>query len=400
MKSTLEHTLPILRILQRLGIFPFKFVYSNKSKGKSKEFLRLELENSITFQLRQVCFYLYILFRLGFCVRQLSKSYLENKAHIHNYISAGCFSLLHISGLIITSNFNWKKNGVILLLNSWKTAELEIQNKYGNRIEGDLKLNSEPYLLIRNYLYFLVFEGVGISIMSNVFHPKHFALLYSLVESDEEVLWLRLISFLEATFISCLLWIEYLQWDFLTMSFPRSVRNSLRRLLPTEAVGNHECYSHVPVDPASSWHTYITLNRLVLHMNSLFGNLFLVLKFIFIVCFCMLVYLPIRGGREVEFIVIGTFFALKLVLVQKVSMTLMATGQVHQAAVEFKQTWRNFLSKDVSRGFHDSRTVSTKLFEYGPTIAFRVASLYDIQTSTLLTFFSVTTTYVIVALQI
>lgn len=264
-------------------------------------------------------------------------------------------------------------------------------------------LERRSYIGVRNYICVVLFSHVSGSFLSSVIHPDHFFFLYSLNTGKEDIPWFRYLSIAELATITALFWFQTLLWDLFSVIFPMSIKISLQNIFPfaeSETNDTIESILSETHDPTPAWKCYTNLNRLVNRCNALIGNAMLGMKFCFMLTMSLYVYIPIRQRNRYKSIVIALFIFSTFVIVWKLVLILTAMGGVHQKGIEFKERWKKFLTNDISGRWRNSGCLWMELFEYGPTIAFRGGELYDIQQSTILTFFSAVTTYVIVGLQI
>lgn len=108
MKTTLEHALPIIRLLKYTGNFPFVIEKATAIDGIGREFIGLTLDNSWKYFVYQIIMFLYNFIRLIFGSHQLIINWL-NPSAVDGNLSVVCILLTHVSVFVITLMFNWQK---------------------------------------------------------------------------------------------------------------------------------------------------------------------------------------------------------------------------------------------------------------------------------------------------
>ena len=143
---------------------------------------------------------------------------------------------------------------------------------------------------------------------------------------------------------------------------------------------------------------YWALHRLILRFNSIYSNALLGLKLSFLICLCIIFYIPIGHPHIVDRMTITIMISTGGTIMIKITQILVAMGSVRREEVEWKKAWTRALSQN-GRNF-DSTTSWLETFNSYPTLAFSGGTFYNIQPSGTLSFISIATTYVIVVLQV
>jgi len=387
-------------MLKYAGAFPYKFVY----KTKQKEHLRqIEIDTSWKSFINQGLLAIYLLLRTAFGCTRLGQHAIENG--IQASLNPICVSILFFSAITITIVSNRHKKEIVELLNGCHESETEIQrlqlstspkrSSYG----GDGRWSQKPYSTVRNNLACILIANVVTVMMSATARPGYVMFLSSLAAPSAEVTWLKVISTLEVGINFALIFIQFAQFDFLGTLLALFIRNSLRNLrpnLPRKDKVDPQSQNKLQ-DPAEIWRLYTNLNQFVVQFNSVYGTLLLALKFNYMICLCTLFYIPLRYGFPVNVLTVSVFVSLVATILRKVTQMLMAMGAVRKAAAELKELWVCALDHPNSNIGND---VWRETYHFSNTIAFRAGNLYDIDPSTILTFFSTATTYIIVVLTI
>jgi len=151
-------------------------------------------------------------------------------------------------------------------------------------------------------------------------------------------------------------------------------------------------------EPSSALSFYRNLDRLVSDFNTIFGDCLLGLKLVVLIILCIVFYIPVRQPQLINAVSDASFASITISILKRVVEILNGMGSVRREAEKLKQEWTRELSQFYRFG-RLARPESLAAFHYAHAITFRGGRFYDIQPSVFLTFLSIATTYVIVALQ-
>ena len=277
--------------------------------------------------------------------------------------------------------------------------------------------------------------------------PRHPAYLYNLMDpSAESCLFLIISAVVEQVFF-VIMWSFFFLFEFIAIGFSHSVSKCLEIL-------SYHPHSHFPVNPTSQsdpvtaklakqkiktitkyptshditsnqltfcLEMYDKLSLLVRSYNSLFAYLLFYLKAMILVMLCALIYVPLRfkikQNTSISTLALLIFFGLAYSLTRRLVLLLNSMGNVYQKSLSFKASWVNHVFPFPRLAFPVAETdyavfesaasilkrqnqLHKDLLQLCPPIRFKCAAFYDISPNTLLTFFSIMTTYLIVLLQI
>jgi hypothetical protein len=158
-----------------------------------------------------------------------------------------------------------------------------------------------------------------------------------------------------------------------------------------------------PIDIKTACAKFQMLKELVGSFNSIYRWMFIFYKTSILIQYCILFYVPMRYLSEVPFssilifIVSGLFFSIQL------SSLLPAMAKVFSLSKAFKGTWLqsfpNLTYVENSDQFYTlnmQMQILGKCTEFG----FEAGRFYIVKSGTILTFFSIATSYLIVLLQL
>jgi len=231
--------------------------------------------------------------------------------------------------------------------------------------------------------------------------PRYLTYLYSMIDPSAEILWFQIISIFEANLFTFLLFAQFLQWDLMGVIFSNWVQHSLQ-ILSHKSNWDAEYEPDVfTLCPQTSFRYYSKLNDLVSSFNSIFGNLLVGMKLVSLIAICLLLYVPFRHPSGIPEAIVH--FSILLLVVIKLGSSLLSMGSVQKESNSLKGSWIHSLGNSYIRNRDRRDQNSLKMahfFHFIPPISFCGGYFYDVQPSTILTFFSVATTYIIVVLQI
>jgi len=394
--TTIEQCLPIIKLVKYTALFPYSFVHIPEPVELTTSTARMKhihFETNLSWRsfLFRITVQAYLAVQLAFGYTQIFQAIFFNTDYTFSTaVSPLCGNLLATCAFGITVVSNQKKLQITRLLNQWHMTELEIDSKQA----------TSAYTFVRSCLIFFV----GWTGLTTTFHaitfPRHLAYLYSRTDPSADVFWFQLISACEVNLFNLLLWAEFSQLDLMGVIFPSWVQQSLHSLSP-QSNGDGQYEPNIfSLCPQSSFRYYSKLNDLVSGFNSIFGNLLVGIKLVALIAICLLLYVPIRHPSGTP-IAIAHFTSL-LVVVIKVGSSLMPMGAVQKESNSFKDSWIYSLGNNLimNSDWNQNSWKIAPFFHFVSPISFRGGSFYDIQPSTILTFFSVATTYIIVVLQI
>jgi len=266
--------------------------------------------------------------------------------------------------------------------------------------KGKLKtVVSSAYRNIRNGLLVLILWVCGMGTVISITDPRYLLFLYSLASQSEEYFWLRVLSTCEINMFFFLLWTQYAQLDLFGVVFPNWVQHTLETISAGSNLFRLNESQPSALLPVTPFRFYSKLTHLVSSWNAIFGNLLLGIKVANLISICFLLYDPIRHPIGLA-LTLG-HFTLTLTILIKLIPLLMSMGRVHTESICFKDSWAHELGTNYKiRGDGKQKGLKMMPFHYALPISFHCGPFYDIQSSTILTFFSISTTYIIVVLQI
>jgi len=183
--------------------------------------------------------------------------------------------------------------------------------------------------------------------------------------------------------------------------FPKWVQHSLQTISARRNSIGPNASTVAMHSPRTAFRIYSKLDHLVTSFNAIFGNLLIGIKFSSLVSICLLLYVPIRHPVDMP-MALGHFTLMLAVLV-KVGPLITSMGDVQTESINFKKSWIHALGNNHTRNGDEigMEDVSQEMapFSYVPPIFFNGGPFYDIHSYTILTFFSIVTTYIIVVLH-
>jgi len=229
--------------------------------------------------------------------------------------------------------------------------------------------------------------------------PRHLNFLYSLIDQSVDYLWFHILSTCEINIFYALILAQLAQFDLVGVIFPNWIRGTLKSISPCSDWGDKDEFE---VSLTAALRFYSKLNDLVSGFNSIYGNLLVGIKLLSLIAICFLLYVPIRHSTGIAFS-IAIFLIFSVILI-KLSSYIMSMGSVYTESANFKRSWIYSLGNNHLR-HKNGKPYFQKLcgmvhFHLLPPISFCSGPFYDIQPSTILTFLSIATTYIIVALQV
>jgi len=141
------------------------------------------------------------------------------------------------------------------------------------------------------------------------------------------------------------------------------------------------------------------IRELMNEYNGIFKGLFLFFKGILILQITIMAYLPVKRMYVLPFSSTAIFFALTVHYVAQIVMVLCETGRVYQVCRQFQDSWMRNLQKSGLCATDTGYNLKMLLETCSP-FGFDVGGCYVVETRTVLTFFSIITSYLIVLLQL
>lgn len=136
---------------------------------------------------------------------------------------------------------------------------------------------------------------------------------------------------------------------------------------------------------------YQKVEKLVKQFNATFRWLFLVYKVVTLINFCILIFVPLRGYAIFSGVGFTAFFVSFLFFTWNIGTLLPSIGAVFKMSEEFKREWFKKLGNE-DNYFRELKCC----YKFG----FEVGSFYLVHEGSILIFFSIATSYLIVLLQL
>ncbi|CAL8072770.1 unnamed protein product [Orchesella dallaii] len=234
------------------------------------------------------------------------------------------------------------------------------------------------YNRVKYYIPLMILTSMAMIGMNHANHPHFYAHLTSLVFTTEETFFTNW----KTTFVArCFNWcLEALTKESSKLILKTDVKVKVR--LVEDTVGKFE---HI--------------RGLMNEYNGIFKGLFLFFKGILILQITIMAYIPVKRLYVVPFSSIMIFFALTLHYVAQIVMVLCEAGRVFHASRMFQDNWMRNLQKS-GLCVTDTGLNLKMLLETCTPFGFDCGGCYVVDTRTVLTFFSIITSYLIVLLQL
>lgn len=237
--------------------------------------------------------------------------------------------------------------------------------------------------------------------------PRHPAYIYSLLKKPRESPLLLITSVLFHELGFTVLWGTFFLFEIIAIGFPNSVAKCLEILtLRNQAELQFEAKIK---ELTICLQFYDKFHSLVQKFNELFADLLFVVKAMFMILLCILVYIPLRISHllTVPMVAYSIFAFISYVLIRRISLILTSMGKVYEGSKAFKTTWSSGFPRPdpnekhrISPALARQNDRNKERLIFLSRIRFRCGDFYHIQPRTILTFFSITTTYIIVLLQL
>jgi len=236
--------------------------------------------------------------------------------------------------------------------------------------------------------------------------PRHICYLYSVLDPSVEILWFKIISVMECAVFILYIWFSYVAFDIISYGIPSSV-NNLIAILSRTTTREGVSLKDRPVRISGNrfrnvLESYEQIRDFVNNFNRTFALLLFFVKFMFVVLMCVMVYVPLSRKGILRPRAMGTFIGGFAVLFIRVSLFVTCMGRTFDGSLEFKESWMKAFRQLYLKGYNSVRGPPTELsiLSHYPLIQFKCGNFYGFTSTTFLTFFSVTTTYIIVVFQL
>jgi len=408
--TTLQSCIPILKYIKHTFTFPLKIVYVveiPESGGKLENvahFKGVELDMDRKTNLIRILISSYHILKLTFFAFQFGRLWVPRR---HSNAFALTVMYIPFISIFLLGNFmkflfEAKKVEIILFLNNWHRVEKEIYNKFlGSHIPGTV--GGGPAQIFRSLSYnrgFLVLLVTVLMafVLTDTNGRKDPAYLYSLVDdADTEIPWLFVISVMDGLFAVHSIWPSYFAFDLFAEGFPKSALNCLKLISNssrTEKNINFTAWVFQATREESqsllnALRMYSELENLVEEFNSIFSRILFWVQVISVSALCGTFYACLKPHDGFHIFSITIFVMCAIAAFGRQIRVLGAMGKVCKQSARFKRSWLATFS--AMQNF--------RLQNLSP-IQFQIGGYYGVTSSTVLTLFSVATTYIIVLLQL
>jgi len=408
--TTLERCVPILKYLRYTFTVPLKFVYAidrspwaTDPSTTASVFKGVELETGINHYITHILLLIYHTLKLSFCSIQFFRLWIWKEKSEVLLVTGTYFPFFSflLAGSLLRLAFQVKKIEIICFLNKWHLVEKEIHTTFRDKNRLGLSTAaSQTYRSLRNVRVIVVLLTTLIFLfgMTNRKTRRSIMFLYSIVDVDVEIPWLLAISLIDGLLTVHSTWPAYTALDLFVEGFPRCTLNCLELICSSN--GNRKCeISKVCSFKASDSESnifesairmYNQLENLVEEFNSIFSQYLFYGKVVCVSVLCGTVYACLKphDGTDVYNVIIFIMYATTALSRQIRSLGEM--GKVYNQSANFKQTWLSTVSNET----HIVRLQNL------PRIQFQIGEYYGVTPTTILSLLSVTTTYIIVLLQL
>jgi hypothetical protein len=148
-----------------------------------------------------------------------------------------------------------------------------------------------------------------------------------------------------------------------------------------------------------SLETYERINVLIREHNDVFSSLLFISKAAYLLDLLCLLYIPLARIQSKFLITPLTLFTIAAMIFYRLYVGLTSLASVHKESKVLIESWTRALP-DLSRSKLPLTRLNLERLQFMTPISFRSGIFYKVKPSTLLTFLSITTTYLIVLLQI
>lgn len=434
-KTTLEYSSWLIYFLNIVGILPVKPVYRNNFNG-SKIFSGVAVENRAGVLTIHFLTKLYLILRGLFIIWRTSLADLKSNCGVAKIL----FPAIGVNGFIVlafglTYSLYMKKEQIVTLLNEWHLLELKVLKEKGMEtnlilhydiyfdqklkeslasepkiwLTNLLRISSKPNLGSKEDLAFQVYQILRtdltvavlaslVAISFNKFrHPRHIIYFYSLLDTNQEIWWLLIFSYVEASCFLAFLLLSNGAFNFATTVISSSLNNFLKTIIPVEVAENrNRCSVSLSAEFEYALEMYDKIQAFVKKFNAVLCRPLLFTKGMTLFIICSLIYVPIRLSGYIDFESLLVFIAAAIACLFRVSRFMLSMGTTHQRSVEFKECWIEVFRPTSLSDFGNTERALLRTYS---NIQFRCGDLYGITSNTILTYLSVATSYIIVVLQ-
>jgi len=410
--TTVERCIPILKYLKYTSILPVRIIYSvehpqlvTEAGRKENVFKEVEMETSKVKYTARVLVLSYNILKLISVFIQLGRIWILRKSSEAVILTALYFPvvLFLVVGTCLKFLYEVKKVKIIGFLNQWHRFEEGINRKYlrDKKIVCTVDGPSHIFRGMRNGRSLLILLSTILVTFAttNPGSRRHAFFLYSIVDDDLEIPWLLAMSVLDGTLTSHSIWPAYSALDLFVEGFPRSAFNYLK--LISNASGNERNKSPAdsiftmtgraePDHHQSAMRMYAEVENLVEEFNSIFSEVLFWMKVVAVCALCGSCYACLKPDYDFNIYSVAMYLLYAAASLGRQIRMLGAMGKVYHQSAKLKRAW---LDKA-------SNPVQIFRLQHLPLMQFQIGGYYGVTPNTILTLFSVTTTYVIVLLQL
>ena len=285
---------------------------------------------------------------------------------------------------------------------------------------------TKAQLRIYRRTYRLFFVTISTSIVlvtiNHVISPKGLTSIYSLLLPLGDNLPLQIFSLLLRLFFLGVIWLGTSLYELITFGFAESMTQCLKIISfqspvqikePTDLFWifskefEHKFQTHqksnfmyeTTIRYDSCIENYRRVQLLVQQFNALFSNVLFILKAMNLINLCVLLYIPLQEGSHKSAATNVMLFVGSVSIIHKLYLVLNGMTSVYKESIEFRQSWVKALPY-LSQAPSTMSLLNRDKLKFLSPIKFQSGIFYDILPNTLLSFFSITTTYIIVLQQI
>lgn len=403
-KTTIEECLGILRLLKYFGVFPYKFDYKILSVGpeRLKRFEKLGIDTSWKYSIYQGFILIYYLTHYAFGSIHIVKGF-SNEMNPAFYLNVLCIMILSGATVVLTLLLNYQMKGVVKFLNDWHLLEGRLLPSFK---KDHKNWKFRPYMFLVRNMVSSALVNFFTFVIPSITSPRYGLFLYSILDPNVELAWFHVVSTLDMTVSLFFRFFHITQFTLLAIAFPKSIQDSLHSILPPSL--RHPNSKSTKFDHFEhrrekfvwkNFKYYAHLDDLLLKFNFLFATPMICLKFVYMVCFCVIFYFPLRHPQLLNAVSFGIFTNIAIIMLRLTTQVHIGMGAVQREALHFKKAWTEELIHGNPNTMKERR-LQIHILNSAPTMSFSEGSFYTIRSFTILTFASVTTSYVILALQL
>jgi hypothetical protein len=263
-------------------------------------------------------------------------------------------------------------------------------------------------------------------LLGQIVNPRGIGYLYYLQPESEENLPFKIFSVGMHLFSMSQIWLLVFPYEILLIGFSQNMKQYLElisfpRSLERRSAGNLSVkdpttfYSIFLADLGInakdtgidkeemrfgfSLETYERINVLIRKHNNVFSSLLFICKAAYLLDLVCLLYIPLARIQSKFLITPLKLLTIAAMIFYRLYVVLTSLASVHIESKVFIESWTRALP-DLSRSKLPLTRLNLERLQFMTPISFRSGIFYKVKPSTLLTFLSITTTYLIVLLQI